>query len=253
MSQHDFDIANQGSSDARSDINNALQALATNSSGGDEPTTTYAGMFWFDETNGQLKMRTQADDNWIILFNLDQTNLDANLDDSIVSFSNLRATLVANNTQAEAGTNDSTLMTPAKTAAAIAALGTAENLTANAMLEVSAGTNIIKALKSPSVDQVITTTSVVDVGVPFTALRSCEVRVSVTAENSSGTASAYVRVNGTTQSTLSFTSTETTQTVDVTLAAGDVLEVAAQGNSASNQFDIREVYVMADSYSFVGV
>ena len=39
MSQHDFDIANQSASSARADINNALKALASLSSGATEPST----------------------------------------------------------------------------------------------------------------------------------------------------------------------------------------------------------------------
>ena len=44
MSQHDFDIANQTASNARVDINLALKALGSLSSGSTAPTTTYANM-----------------------------------------------------------------------------------------------------------------------------------------------------------------------------------------------------------------
>ena len=74
MSQHDFSIANQTASSARTDINNALQALASLSSGADAPSTTYANQLWYETDTNKLKMRNEADDAWITLLELDQTN-----------------------------------------------------------------------------------------------------------------------------------------------------------------------------------
>src|SRR5210317_1655651 len=65
MSQNDFSIANQTASNFRADLNNALQALASLSSGSTAPSTTYANMLWYDTGNNLLKMRTEADDAWI--------------------------------------------------------------------------------------------------------------------------------------------------------------------------------------------
>ena len=65
MSQNDFNIANQGFPSFRSDLNDALQALASNSSGATEPSTTYAGQFWYDSTNDVLKFRNEANSAWI--------------------------------------------------------------------------------------------------------------------------------------------------------------------------------------------
>lgn len=72
MAQHDFNIANQGFPATRSDINNALAALASTSSGTSEPSTTYANQFWYDTTNNLLKFRNEADSAWITLAYLDQ-------------------------------------------------------------------------------------------------------------------------------------------------------------------------------------
>ena len=72
MSQHDFNIANQGFPATRSDINNALAALASTSSGASEPSTTYANQFWYDTTNSLLKFRNEADSAWITFAYLDQ-------------------------------------------------------------------------------------------------------------------------------------------------------------------------------------
>lgn len=74
MSQHDFNIANQGFPAFRSDLNNGLAALASNSAGTSEPSSTYAYQFWYDTTNDLLKMRNTDDDAWIELAYFDQTN-----------------------------------------------------------------------------------------------------------------------------------------------------------------------------------
>ena len=58
-------IANQAAASARTDINGALQALASNSLGTSAPSTTYAGQFWFDSTNDILKIRNEADSAWL--------------------------------------------------------------------------------------------------------------------------------------------------------------------------------------------
>lgn len=74
MSQHDFNIANQGFPATRADINNALTALASNSSGTTAPSTTYANQFWYDTTNNLLMMRNEADSAWITLAYLNQAS-----------------------------------------------------------------------------------------------------------------------------------------------------------------------------------
>lgn len=67
MSQHDFSIANQSASNARTDINNALQALASLSSGSSAPSTTYANQLWYDTSANQIKLRNEANSAWITL------------------------------------------------------------------------------------------------------------------------------------------------------------------------------------------
>ena len=72
MSQNDLVIANQGFPATRADINSALQALGSLSSGTTEPATTYAHMPWSDTTTGILKVRSAANDVWISIGVLDQ-------------------------------------------------------------------------------------------------------------------------------------------------------------------------------------
>ena len=74
MSQHDFDIANQGFPATRADLNNALKAAVSNSAGTSAPSTTYAYQFWYDSTNNIIKMRNGDNDAWISVATVDQTN-----------------------------------------------------------------------------------------------------------------------------------------------------------------------------------
>lgn len=124
MSQHDFDIANQSASSARADINNALKALASLSSGPSAPSTTYANMVWYDTVNNTLKVRSEADDAWISLGYLNQsTDTFALFDDTqVVNTSGTQTGLLGDQTTAtwEAGTGTTeSLVSPAKLKAAI--------------------------------------------------------------------------------------------------------------------------------------
>ena len=73
MSQHDFNIANQSFPATRTDLNNALVALASNSSGDAEPATKYANQFWYETDTNTLKLRNEANDAWISIAVLDQS------------------------------------------------------------------------------------------------------------------------------------------------------------------------------------
>jgi len=74
MSQNDFTIANQGFPAFRADLNSALQALASNSSGTSAPSTTFANMWWYDSSNNIMYIRNEDNDAWIKFAELDQTN-----------------------------------------------------------------------------------------------------------------------------------------------------------------------------------
>lgn len=75
MSQNDFVIANQSGSSFRADVNSALQALATLSSGATAPSTTYAYQLWMDTTTGILKLRNAANTDWVNFTQLLQQGL----------------------------------------------------------------------------------------------------------------------------------------------------------------------------------
>lgn len=124
MSQHDFDIANQTASNARTDINNALKALASLSSGAIAPTTTYANMLWYDTANNTLKQRNEADSAWISIGYLDQGGSQFQIfdDTKVVSTSGTQTGLIGDQATAvwEAGTGTTeSLVSPAKIKAAI--------------------------------------------------------------------------------------------------------------------------------------
>jgi hypothetical protein len=90
MSQNDFTIANQTFPNTRADINSALQALASTSSGTSAPSTTFANQLWYDTANNKLYIRNEDNDANILLAELDQTN------DTVEYFSSdsIRTTLI---------------------------------------------------------------------------------------------------------------------------------------------------------------
>jgi len=73
MSQNDFNIANQGFPSFRSDLNSALQALASLSSGDTAPTTTYANQLWYETDTNILHIRNEANSAWLDLMVINQT------------------------------------------------------------------------------------------------------------------------------------------------------------------------------------
>jgi len=132
MANHDYVIDDQTTPAFRSDLNNALAAIATNNSGTSAPATTFAGLWWLDTTNNYLKIRDKNDANWIIVGEFDVTNSRFKLiSDSLKAASaggidvlNSSGTKiidlqVASQATAEAGTNNTELMTPLRTAQAI--------------------------------------------------------------------------------------------------------------------------------------
>jgi hypothetical protein len=78
MSQHDFNIANGAGAVVRADLNAALEAIITNSSGATEPSTPYANMWWYDTSTATLKRRNNANDAWIIM-GLEAADIDGTL------------------------------------------------------------------------------------------------------------------------------------------------------------------------------
>lgn len=125
MATHDYVIDNQTSASARSDINNVLQAIVTNNSGSSEPADTFANMFWYDTTNNFLKMRNEANSAWIIVGYVDQATGQFDIRTDVIQAASASGTTVKNSSgtllldlkptpqaTAEAGTNNTEIMTP---------------------------------------------------------------------------------------------------------------------------------------------
>ena len=125
MATHDYVIDNQTTPAFRSDLNNALAAIASNNSSASAPSSTFANMWWMDTTNNYLKIRDKNDANWIIVAEMDVTNSRVKMiSDSLKAASaggidvlNSSGTkiidlAVASQATAEAGTNNTELMTP---------------------------------------------------------------------------------------------------------------------------------------------
>lgn len=67
MSQHDMDVIDQSHTAFRADMNLALKALASLSSGASAPSTTFAYQLWADTTTGKLKIRDSTNSSWLTL------------------------------------------------------------------------------------------------------------------------------------------------------------------------------------------
>lgn len=72
MTAHDLNIANQSFPATRADINNVIAALSNLQSNATAPTTTYAGMLWYDTANAVIKQRNVANSAWVTLWGIDK-------------------------------------------------------------------------------------------------------------------------------------------------------------------------------------
>ncbi len=77
MAQHDMDVANQTYASLRGDMNDALEALATQSSGSSAPSTTYPYQRYADTTNGLVRRRNAANSAWKLDSTLAETMVQA--------------------------------------------------------------------------------------------------------------------------------------------------------------------------------
>lgn len=145
MSQHDLDIGNQTFPSFRSDLNLAILALGSNSSGATSPATTYANMQWYDTSSNILKQRSEANDAWISIGYFDQSsNKFRVLDDTqVVNTSGVQTGLLGDQAtsawQSGLGTAQS-LVSPANVKSAIQSLSPAPALKIIAYARVSDAT-----------------------------------------------------------------------------------------------------------------
>lgn len=93
LAQHDQNVANDTGAAVRSDINNALAALFTLSSGAAAPATTIAYMLWADTTSNLLKQRNAANTGWLVRGSLAETFVLARSLNTIVGVGDFGRTL----------------------------------------------------------------------------------------------------------------------------------------------------------------
>ena len=123
MSTHDFSIANQAALAAREDINDALQALASNSSSATAPASPFEKMWWYDTSNNILKSY-KGSGAWINVGRFNQTSNEFEIldDTKVVTTSGTSAGLLGDQSTGTwttgTGTTES-LVSPAKVKAAI--------------------------------------------------------------------------------------------------------------------------------------
>ena len=65
MATHDYNLANATGAAFRSDLNNALSAVASNNSSSSDPATTFAFQWYVDTGDNTLKIRNAANDAYI--------------------------------------------------------------------------------------------------------------------------------------------------------------------------------------------
>lgn len=128
MATHDYVIDNQTAPNFRADLNNALLAIVSNNSSATAPAVTYANMMWCDTAANILYMRNEDNDAWIRLGTLDQTA------DTFAA-----AVALASQAEAEAGTDNTKVMTPLRVKESVIANAPSTDPTTAQVLSANAG------------------------------------------------------------------------------------------------------------------
>lgn len=109
MSQHDQIIANDSGANVRADINAALAAIFSQSSGTSAPSTTVAGQVWLDTTNNLRKRRNLSNSGWIVEGTLDESFVLTRTSNTILGVSDRGKTILASGTWTQTFTAVATL------------------------------------------------------------------------------------------------------------------------------------------------
>jgi len=72
MAQSNYNIPNASAPAVRAQLNTVFGSVASNNSGGTEPSTTFSYQWWYDTATDILKMRNAADSGWISIAEFDQ-------------------------------------------------------------------------------------------------------------------------------------------------------------------------------------
>ena len=106
-----MNIANQTSANARADINNALGALVSLSSGTSAPSTTFANMLWYETDTNTLYIRNEANSGWVTIGIINGSAFEAKV-------------AIASQSEAQTGTENTKTMTALRVKNAIDQIST---------------------------------------------------------------------------------------------------------------------------------
>ena len=120
MSTHDYVIDNQSAVAFRADLNAAFAAVVSQNSNATAPTVTFANMIWYDTATNILKKRNEANSAWINLGTIDEV--------AGTFTPSGGTTVIATQAEAEAGTDNTKMMTPLRVSQAITALTGIKNI-----------------------------------------------------------------------------------------------------------------------------
>jgi hypothetical protein len=180
MSQNDFDIANQGFAAFRADLNLALKALASLSSGSAEPATTYANQLWYETDTNILHIRNEADSAWLDLMVIDGATGSPSFNSGDVAFDTNTLFVDAANNRVGVGTTTPTVALHVVGAANFTGVVTIENTSPSLVFAETDTTNIDHRMRLASGDLIFET--ITDAG---TQVREC-MRIASTDEVSIG-------------------------------------------------------------------
>ena len=264
----DYNLANQSGAQFRAELNLILAALQSCAFGAVAPTTTTAGQIWVDASGASpvLKVRNALNTGWIAVgtlgtggFELAGTTEAGRALIAAATVAAQRTALglgtgatlgLASLAQAQAGTDNATLMTPLRVAQAIAALvGAAANLLADQMAPTAAAdTVVLKHCAGGGSDAISLsktgTGTVYETLLGETAItvtRDCSLRVAfeqARSGDSSNAQRAAVLRDGVLLQEWSTTSTSwTARSLDVTLTAGQTLfiRLGATGRTSNDE------------------
>jgi hypothetical protein len=291
----DYNLANQSGAQFRAELNLILAALQSCAYGATAPTTMTAGQIWVDASGASpiIKVRNALNTGWIALGTLASGGCE--LAGSSVAGRALIAAAtptaqrtalglgdgatagLASQAQAQAGTDNATLMTPLRVAQAISALvAGASNLLAGAMAStVAASTVVLKHCSGGGSDPIsLAKTGTGTIYQTFlgetalTATRDCALRIAFEHARVGGAYTQYAAVlrDGVVLQEWSTTlATWTARSIDVTLTAGQTLYLrlgatGATTGSSSNGYNyytgeshIRNVRYLADQRALIGI
>lgn len=288
----DYTLANQSGAQFRAELNLILAALQSCAFGAAAPTTTTAGQLWVDGSGASpvVRIRNALNSGWVAIgtlaaggFELAGTTAAGRALIAAATVAAQRTALglgtgatlgLASLAQAQAGTDNATLMTPLRVAQAIAALvASPASLLAGQMAPTAAAaTVVLKHCSGGGSDAISLSRS--GTGTVYemlfgetglTATRDCALRVAFDqargGDATNAQRAAVVRDGVVLQEWTTSLATWEARSLDVTLTTGQTLclrlgatgRTSANGDLYASQSLIRNVRYLADQRSLIGI